>query len=410
MLLSIGMIVKNEEKYLDKCLSALRPVLEQVDSELIIADTGSTDNSFEIAQKYTEKVFSFKWTDDFSAARNSTVERASGDWFMFLDADEIFESCNDIISFFTSGESKKYNSATFVIRNKYADGGSSDFNAPRLTRLKPNTRFDGVIHETLLTFGGEIKDLKDIAIHYGYLINDEAEKENKFNRNSVLLQKKLEKCGESDPLIFLQLYECYCLHDRKKAEEYLEHGIRVCEQGENPVLIALYCHKAHLRYFDGKYKDCLSVCDKYFRMSRRIRPGIITTDCEMHGFRASSLYHTGQSDTAISAYSSFFTLRSMIKNGKLKTADADMLVYFISADENLCAALFEFLSACVSVSDTTSAINVMCDTVISDIGNNPTYISALVNTMQTLIGACGNEYEAGILTSSCNKLCAKLSE
>ena len=52
MVLSIGMIVKNEEKYLDRCLSALKPILENVESELIIADTGSEDNTVEIAKKY----------------------------------------------------------------------------------------------------------------------------------------------------------------------------------------------------------------------------------------------------------------------------------------------------------------------------------------------------------------------
>ena len=50
MLLSIGMIVKNEEKFLDRCLAAIKPILDNIDSELIIADTGSTDNTVEIAQ------------------------------------------------------------------------------------------------------------------------------------------------------------------------------------------------------------------------------------------------------------------------------------------------------------------------------------------------------------------------
>lgn len=59
MVLSIGMIVKNEEKYLERCLTALKPTLENVDSELIIADTGSTDNTVEIAKRFTDKVYYF---------------------------------------------------------------------------------------------------------------------------------------------------------------------------------------------------------------------------------------------------------------------------------------------------------------------------------------------------------------
>ena len=54
MKLTIGMIVKNEEKWLDKCLSAIKPILDNVDSELIITDTGSTDRTVEIAKKYSD--------------------------------------------------------------------------------------------------------------------------------------------------------------------------------------------------------------------------------------------------------------------------------------------------------------------------------------------------------------------
>lgn len=57
MILSIGMIVKNEEKYLEQCLTAMKPLLEEVESELIIADTGSTDNTVEIARKFTDNVY-----------------------------------------------------------------------------------------------------------------------------------------------------------------------------------------------------------------------------------------------------------------------------------------------------------------------------------------------------------------
>ena len=95
MILSIGMIVKNEEKNLDRCLSALQPILENIDSELIIADTGSEDKTVEIAKKYTDNVFYFEWINDFSAARNSTLNRAKGKWYMFIDADEYLDEDMD---------------------------------------------------------------------------------------------------------------------------------------------------------------------------------------------------------------------------------------------------------------------------------------------------------------------------
>ena len=88
MLLSIVMMVKNEEKYLDKTLYALKNLRKDIDSELIILDTGSTDNTVEIAKKYTEKVYFAKWNNNFADMRNISISYASGDWILILDADE----------------------------------------------------------------------------------------------------------------------------------------------------------------------------------------------------------------------------------------------------------------------------------------------------------------------------------
>ena len=66
MLLSVCMIVKDEEEVLARCLDSVKDAAD----ELVIADTGSTDATVSIARRYTDRVFSFAWTDDFSAARN----------------------------------------------------------------------------------------------------------------------------------------------------------------------------------------------------------------------------------------------------------------------------------------------------------------------------------------------------
>ena len=88
IILSVGMIVKNEEKHLENCLSALKKLLDNVPSELIIVDTGSTDRTKEIAAKYADKVLDFEWIDDFSAARNFCAKNASNNWILALDCDE----------------------------------------------------------------------------------------------------------------------------------------------------------------------------------------------------------------------------------------------------------------------------------------------------------------------------------
>ena len=88
MLLSIVMMVKNEERYLDKTLYALNELRKDIDTELIILDTGSTDSTVEIAKKYTDKVYFSKWNDNFADMRNISISYASGDWILILDADE----------------------------------------------------------------------------------------------------------------------------------------------------------------------------------------------------------------------------------------------------------------------------------------------------------------------------------
>lgn len=81
------MIVKNEEKKLEEFLFSIRDFVD----EIIVVDTGSTDNSKDIALKFTSKVYDFKWNDDFAAARNFSISKAKGDWILVLDPDEVID-------------------------------------------------------------------------------------------------------------------------------------------------------------------------------------------------------------------------------------------------------------------------------------------------------------------------------
>ena len=71
--ISLCMIVKNEEKNLERCLSSYAPLMD----EIIVVDTGSTDKTKEIAAKFTDKIYDFTWINDFSAARNFSFEKAN---------------------------------------------------------------------------------------------------------------------------------------------------------------------------------------------------------------------------------------------------------------------------------------------------------------------------------------------
>ncbi len=83
--ISLCMIVKNEEDVLARCLECVHDIVD----EIIIVDTGSEDSTKEIAKRYTKHIYDFPWIDDFSAARNFSFSKATMEYCMWLDADDI---------------------------------------------------------------------------------------------------------------------------------------------------------------------------------------------------------------------------------------------------------------------------------------------------------------------------------
>ena len=83
--LSLCMITKNEEKNLSRCLDSIKDIVD----EIIIVDTGSTDKTVEIAKSYGAHIYHYDWNNDFSKARNVSLQKATKDWILVLDADEV---------------------------------------------------------------------------------------------------------------------------------------------------------------------------------------------------------------------------------------------------------------------------------------------------------------------------------
>ena len=351
MKLTIGMIVKNEEKWLEKCLTAIKPILDNVDSELIITDTGSTDRTVEIAKKFTDKVLHFEWCNDFAVARNTGIDAAQGEWFMFIDADEIFENCDGIIDFFNSGEYKKYNAGYFAIRNYFKVGegkGYNDFWAPRLVKIDSKTRFVNPVHEALRPFDAPYKNIKDVVGHYGYFYESEEDLIRKFNRNSQILLKRLSEETNPSPSLYVQLYESFLsVKKNDTAIYYLEQGFELCRKKKDPSLIVMYFHKAAFYQMAEDYTKVLEVCYEYFSKKASLESDVSYTDGEIAGIRSEALYRLGRYDDAILSYKRFFELYKDIENGKICTPDMYLIRGYMCIDISILPLLDEFMDCCI---------------------------------------------------------------
>ena len=118
IVLSISMLISGQEN-MDKSLASLHFFKEALPCEIILVDTGCGAEGRALAETVADQIIDFKWCDDFAKARNAGLKKCRGEWFLYLDDDEWFEDPKAIINFFQSGEYKKYNSASYYVRNYF---------------------------------------------------------------------------------------------------------------------------------------------------------------------------------------------------------------------------------------------------------------------------------------------------
>lgn len=196
MRISQCMIVKNEEKNIERALSWGKDLMW----EQIVVDTGSTDRTVELAKAMGAKVFYFEWIEDFAAAKNYAISKAKGDWIAFLDADEYMteQGTAKLKPLFSQLLSRKFDGLSTGWQQLNDEGQIfSSGTQVRFFRNSPDIRYRRRIHEQLESVSGKelrIADaVNEISIfHVGYQKQVEAEK-NKSNRNRKLILKELEE-------------------------------------------------------------------------------------------------------------------------------------------------------------------------------------------------------------------------
>lgn len=233
-LLSIGIIFRDDIRCIERCLKALEPLRKAVSSELVMADTGSEDGSREIAEQYADILFDFPWIDDFSAARNAVMSRASGRWFLTVDTDEYLDPDISELKRLLRRSKGASDSYLLTVRN-YTDttmDNYMDFQALRLVRMTSGARYIGAIHEHFdgpkgkpLTCGAPL--LRTVFHHDGYVGLMSADKAEKRKRNMDLLRKKIVEQPE-DLMGWLQVIESGLMED--DIWDLIHQGVALVEE------------------------------------------------------------------------------------------------------------------------------------------------------------------------------------
>ena len=231
--ISLCYIVKNEEKNIPISLATVRDVAD----ELVVVDTGSSDHTKEVAQRYGAKIYDYIWQNDFAAARNFALEKSTGDWIIFLDADEYFraDTAKDLRSLIKAQESAV--NLLLIQRQDVNDEGEVllSLYVPRIFRRRSDLRYEGAIHEELRQNGqlvtGVVAVLPDQLqlIHTGYAGNLGRAK---AQRNLNILLQELSKASQPGRL-YGYLAEAYDgMDDVENAMKYAYMDIARGRQAE----------------------------------------------------------------------------------------------------------------------------------------------------------------------------------
>lgn len=209
--IGLVMIVKNEGRSLRKCLARVQKLVD----EIYITDTGSTDNTVEIAEKFHAHVSHFEWNSDFAAARNFALAQSTCDWNLVLDADEYLVSGKrkDLQRFVEKGGFV----GAIERQDSYREtNGEISKSRTYTTRLIPRgTAYEGRIHEQVIS-SLPIAPLPLIFEHDGYL------QDGKGKRNLDILLQSLQESPGDPYLLYQAARTLWLMKDFQQADGYFE--------------------------------------------------------------------------------------------------------------------------------------------------------------------------------------------
>jgi len=249
-LISVCIIAKDEEKYVDQCLRSVKLIAD----EIIFVDTGSTDRTVEIVRKYTDKIYYHPWNDSFSEARNHCLKYATGNWIFQIDADEELVQ-DDIPVIRMAIREPSLDAVMIQIVSKFGQGKSESIHSvERIFRNNMGIQYEGRVHNRLIGIrNAKVYPIR--LIHHGYDLGQTPSRK-KVDRTINLLKMDLEDDPEN-PITYHYL-SCSYLSERDYPHslDLSLTAIRFAEENNDPNMIYLWSHyNAAMSYYQLKRLD-----------------------------------------------------------------------------------------------------------------------------------------------------------
>jgi glycosyltransferase involved in cell wall biosynthesis len=271
--LSVCLIAKNEEKFIEKCLESIKDIAD----EIILVDTGSDDKTKEIASSYGAKIIDYKWQDDFSKARNIYLKNATKDWILSIDADETVEGRDgvkirqliemdfDAFSFIQRTYSNEENDVNFVKSEQKDFSGYLSVPTTRLFRNLKGVYYEDAVHETIdasLIKNKAKLGNTDIAIHHYEILKGKDElKRKQLNYMEYSKKRLAENPKDVKALCDIGLAYFKFVNDAESAIPYLLKAKELDENYPRSYIILGEIY-ASLK----KYEEAIPLYEKLIRM------------------------------------------------------------------------------------------------------------------------------------------------
>ena len=404
--LTISILASNRRETLPKTLKSIKPILDNVSSELIVTDTGCDDELLGVIKGYTDKLIEFAWCNDFAKARNVGLKQAQGEWFMFLDDDEWFEDVKPIIEFFNSGEADKYNQFYYIQRNYHDKSGGSwqDSYVDRGIRLCGDIEFVDVIHEHYSRRLNPIRLIAAYVHHYGYVYETEEARRKHCERNLALLEKQMSEGDYSQRMYIHMLQEYDTLGEHGRAYDVALQGIekaKLSGRADRRMLSSIKVNSIYSLFRLKRDNELIEKAKQY------LSEGGLTLSayCAINAYLVYAYREAGALDGVIEATLEYFSIRKLLEHNRTQRDYDSLLATGLVYSGTIPNGIYNMgLMSAVERGDEVAAVAIMRNVVYVDSLTQPDEADWLLKLTRLLAVSKDKAELAGAMSAYISRL------